>query len=435
MARASGSRTHRQYPRPAPSPARYAATITLCLLFTVFITSVTQRPDRAVDWTTPISVIAQQIRSADRQLGVLDEIAGQSFYLHGAHEEDELRGEPGQIIAWRGDAVCRATGDGAVWITHLRAKHAPPGEQSFKLPATHVLREYLSQRNLPEAALPICAVPPARTYRDIWYEERNGVGYLFFEFHNGAMSTEHCQRLLAAYVHARQQPTKVIVLMGGIDVWSNGIHLNVIEAAEDCAGESWRNINAMNDLVREIISTDSHLVVSALAGNAGAGGVILALGAGRVVAHSDVILNPHYRSMGGLYGSEYWTYLLPKRVGADMAIQLTSDCKPLGTKEALRIGLIDAALGANARELRTRVRAEAEAMAAHPNHGLLLEEKRRQRAMDERAKPLSAYRQEELARMHENFYGADRSYHVARRRFVRKLSSAPRSAPSSAQLK
>ena len=401
----------------------------------VFITSVTQGHDRVVDWTTPTSVIAQNIRSADRQLGVLDEIAGQSFYLHGVHEEDELRGEPGQIIAWRGDAVCRATGDGAVWITHLRAKHALHGEQSFKLPATRLLREYLLQRNIREAALPIHAAPSARTYRDIWYEDRNGVGYLFFEFHNGAMSTAHCQRLLAAYVHARQQPTRVIVLMGGRDVWSNGIHLSVIEAAEDCADESWRNINAMNDLVREIILSDSQLVVSALAGNAGAGGVILALGADRVVAHSGVILNPHYRSMGGLYGSEYWTYLLPRRVGADVAIRLTSDCKPLGASEASRIGLIDAVLGANAGELRTRVRAEAEAMAAHPDHGLLLGEKRRQRALDERAKPLAAYRQEELARMHDNFYGADRSYHIARRRFVRKLSSAPRSASSSAQLK
>jgi putative two-component system hydrogenase maturation factor HypX/HoxX len=72
-------------------------------------------------------------------------------------------------------------------------------------------------------------------------------------------------------------------------------------------------------------------------------------------------------------------------------------------------------------------------MAADPNHGPLLEEKGRQREQDERAKPLSAYRQEELARMHENFYGADRSYHIARRRFVRKLSPTHRSASPSAQ--
>ena len=30
------------------------------------------------------------------------------------------------------------------------------------------------------------------------------------------------------------------------------------------------------------------------------------------------MLNPYYRHMGGLYGSEYWTYLLPRRVGAEL---------------------------------------------------------------------------------------------------------------------
>jgi len=31
----------------------------------------------------------------------------------------------------------------------------------------------------------------------------------------------------------------------------------------------------------------------------------------RTGARSGVVLNPHYRSMGELYGSEYWTYTLP----------------------------------------------------------------------------------------------------------------------------
>jgi methionyl-tRNA formyltransferase len=130
---------------------------------TVSIIAATQSHDRAVDWTAPTRVIASKIRSAERESGMPDDIAGEAFYLHGAHEEEALRGEPGQIIAWRGDAICRATGDGALWITHLRARHAPPGEQSFKLPATYVLRDYLRQRRIREAALPIDAVPVART--------------------------------------------------------------------------------------------------------------------------------------------------------------------------------------------------------------------------------------------------------------------------------
>ena len=50
------------------------------------------------------------------------------------------------------------------------------------------------------------------------------------------MSTDQCVRLREAYAHARaQRDTKVIVLLGGDDYFSNGIHLNVIQAAEDPA--------------------------------------------------------------------------------------------------------------------------------------------------------------------------------------------------------
>ena len=44
--------------------------------------------------------------------------------------------------------------------------------------------------------------------------------------------------------------------------------------------------------------------------------------------------------------------------------------------------------------------------------------------MDETAKPLDKYREEELERMKLNFYGFDPSYHVARYHFVHKLPKA-----------
>jgi putative two-component system hydrogenase maturation factor HypX/HoxX len=112
--------------------------------------------------------------------------------------------------------------------------------------------------------------------------------------------------------------------MGGQDFWSNGIHLNVIEAAQDRAEESWRNINAIDDLVYAILTTNTHLVIAAMQGNAAAGGVMLALVADKVYARKGVVLNPHYKRMG--YGSEYWTYSLPKRVGQKKAIELTNIC-------------------------------------------------------------------------------------------------------------
>jgi putative two-component system protein, hydrogenase maturation factor HypX/HoxX len=117
-----------------------------------------------------------------------------------------------------------------------------------------------------------------RTYRDIRYWERGAVGYLSFDLYNGAMSTPQCRRLRSAFRFARSRPTHVMCLLDGRDFWSNGIHLNVIEAADDPARESWRNINAIGDLVLEILTT-RQLVVAGLRGNAGAGGVMLALAA------------------------------------------------------------------------------------------------------------------------------------------------------------
>ena len=260
-----------------------------------------------------------------------------------------------------------------------------------------------------------------QTYREIAYEERADVGYLRFDFYNGAMSTEQCRRLRAAYAHARTRGTRVIVLLGGHDYFSNGIHLNVIEAAEDPGAESWRNLNAIDDLVHDIVDTDSHLVISALAGDAAAGGVPLALAADYVVAREDIVLNPYYRHMGDLYGSEYWTYLLPRRIGARLTARLTGPpFNPLGTREAVKIGLLDAVLRTHLEDFRTDVRALAERIARDGLYRARLEDKRRRRAHDERLKPLHAYRDEELAQCLECFFGPDPSYHEARRRFVYK---------------
>lgn len=86
------------------------------------------------------------------------------------------------------------------------------------------------------------------------------------------MRTTQCTRLLDAYRTACSRPTSVLVLGGGRDFFSNGIHLNVIEAAADPAEESWANINAMNDLVEAVLTTTDRLVVAAVGGNAAAGG-------------------------------------------------------------------------------------------------------------------------------------------------------------------
>ena len=187
--------------------------------------------------------------------------------------------------------------------------------------------------------------------------------------------------------------------------------------------------------MREIIETDSHLVLSALGGDAAAGGVPFALAADRVVAREDVVLNPYYQHMGGLYGSEYWTYLLPRRVGPELTARLTGPpFRAVGTRQAVEIGLLDAAFGATLDGFRSQVRGMAERLASTPDLRQWLGDKRRRRARDEEIKPLNAYRKEELARSYRCFFGEDRSYHEARRRFVYKLGAPCAVTPSAAVL-
>jgi putative two-component system protein, hydrogenase maturation factor HypX/HoxX len=374
--------------------------------------------DRTIDWNADSTAhVIRRIRAAEGHPGALDNVAGSEFHLFGVHREGGLRGAPGDIIAQRHGAICRATVDGAVWISHLKA----PGH--FKLPATQALALAGHGVTAPELPTPLHAAPFApATFREISYHERRGVGYLNFDFYNGAMSTDQCRRLLDAYRYARSRDTKVIVLAGGADFFSTGIYLNVIEAAEDPASESWANLQAIDDVVHAVIETDSHLVLSALAGDAAAGGVPFAAAADRVFAREDVVLNPYYQHMGGLYGSEYWTYLLPRRVGAETAASLTSaPFAPIGVREAVDIGLLDSAFGATADEFRFGVQQYAEWLARDAGISTQLREKRSRRARDEERKPLAAYREEELARSYECFFGLDRSYHEARHRFVYKL--------------
>ena len=247
-----------------------------------------KQSDRAIDWRCdPAASVVRKIRVAEGHPGVLDTIGGSEFFLFNVHVERGLRGRPGEIIATRNGAICRATVDGAVWITHLKAKEGPA---PYKLPAARALEVVGIVPDAPEIPVALHApIPPGYTYREISYEEKGGVGYLNFDFYNGAMSTDQCRRLREAYLDARnRRTTKVIALAGGADFFSNGIHLNVIEAAADQGEEH----------------------------------------------------------MGGLYGSEYWTYLLPRRVGHELAAELTSaPFTPIGTSHVVEIGLLDATFG------------------------------------------------------------------------------------------
>ena len=291
-----------------------------------------RRSDRQFSWSDSTESILRRIGAADGSPGLLTTLGGAPVSVFDAHRGPARPGEPGSIVGRRHGAILVRTGDGTVSIGQARRDGA------VKLPATMALRRQLP--NLPEV-LPSVGGESADEAgrREISYARYGDVGVLHLDFYNGAMSTGQCRRLLAALRYATQQPTSVLVIRGG-DVFSNGIHLNVIHAAPSSAMEAWRNINAMNDVCREIISCTSQLIVTSFGANAGAGGVMLGLGADQVVMRDKVVLIPHYQTMG-LYGSEYWTYVLPRRVGYVEAENLTQRCLPIGADQAAQSGLVD----------------------------------------------------------------------------------------------
>lgn len=367
-----------------------------------------KQTDRAIEWQhDDTDTVLRKFAASDGTPGVRDRIGDHELFLFNAQKADIATdgAAPGAIIARSAGAIARATTDGAVWIGH--AKFAQP--KAIKQPAAEVLDKLL-------APLPLIEGP-----RNIRYEEVGDVGYLHFPFLNGAMGVKACQQLAAAFKAAIARPVRVLVLMGGPDFWSNGLDLNEIEVAASPADQSWANINAIDDLAEEIVRATDQIVVSAMCGNAGAGGVFLARCADEVWLRRGIILNPHYKDMGNLFGSELWTYLLPKHVGQERAQRITQQRLPMGTEEALRLGLADRIVETSRDRFAAVVAVLAQELAFDPLLRQRLAEKKSQRAADEAAKPLADYRADELQRMRRNFYGFDPSYHVARYNFVHKI--------------
>ena len=235
---------------------------------------------RAIDWQSDSTdEIIKKVNCGDSLPGVLDEILGIKCYLFGVWREDKFRGQPKEILAKRDGAICLATIDGAVWISHLKEVGR------FKLPATYVLKDKI--KGIKEDRLPLLFDKSCATFYETSVEYRDSVAYLCFNFHNGAMSTAQCIRLKYAVEYLKTQ-CEVLVLVGGMDFFSNGIHLNILEDSQKQGEDGWANINAMNDLIKSILFADEIVTVASFARNAGAGGVFMGLACDYVVAREGL---------------------------------------------------------------------------------------------------------------------------------------------------
>ncbi len=373
-----------------------------------------KQQDRAFEWDEPTEHIIRRIRAADGAPGVRTTVAGLDVFAYDAHPGLARGARPGTLLGRRQGAVLAATGDGSVWLGHLRAADG----RGVKLPATRLLGSRLA--GVADSPVPAGVEPEAPSaYRQVRYRRTGAVGWLAFDFYNGAMATAHCRRLLAAFRHAAAQDTRVLVLRGGTDVFSNGIHLGMVEAAADPGAAAWANIKAINEVCREIIGCVRQTVIAAYAGSAGAGGAMLGLGADIVAARAGIVLNPYYDI--GLYGSELHTYTLPRRVGPEAAQRLIDDKLPVGAEQAQRLGLVDE-VGPRHPEAYAEWLAGLAAAEADPRAARARRTARTRRLAADRV-PLDVFEARELAEMSRDMFGDRSGFAAARHAFVHKTGA------------
>ena len=365
---------------------------------------------RAIDWDRDTTqTIINKIHLSDSLPGVLDEILGVPCYLFGVWREEQFRGKPKGILAKRDGAICLGTVDGAVWITHLKEVGG------FKLPATYVLKERL--QGVKEERLPLIFDKSYDTFYEVSMQMRDSVAYLQFNFHNGAMSTAQCIRLKYAVEYLKTE-CDVLVLVGGMDFFSNGIHLNILEDSRKQGEDGWANINAMNDLVSAILYAEEVVTIASFARNAGAGGVFMGLACDYVLGCEGVVLNPHYKTLG-LSGSEYHTYTLQKRVGAEKAQVLLDDCLPISVSRAKSIGMIDEVYAHEHYDEALHTFAMSKI-----DDDFLWE---KQVYLEESRASIEALKEKELEVMHPEFWDEKSIFHPLRQAFVCKV--CPRETP------
>lgn len=255
-------------------------------------------------------------------------------------------------------------------------------------------------------------------------DDSRRTAYVYFDFYNGAMSSDQCSHLIDALEFTLAQsstcsPVEAVVMMGGT-YFSNGIALNVIEAAADPAMESWSNINRIDDVVHYLLHefpARGILTFAAIRGNAAAGGVAVAAACDIVVAGQSVVINPAYRAVG-LFGSEYHTLTYYGRCGKTNGDKILRAMTPLSTLQAQSIGLIDYVFPGSGGVLNGYIRTHI-AYLLKPG---IIKRGLWKKSVDLSSSALARARAHELGEMSLDFWSARSArYHTRRFAFVRKL--------------
>jgi len=363
----------------------------------------------AIDWSAPAEVVARRIAAADGAPGAPAVVEGRTYCLYDAVAiPDETGAAPGTVVGHDTDAVAIACGRGTLLVGYAAVLDARRGP---KLPAARVIdaRDTL-----------FMPLPPS--HAESVYERDGDVGFLTIRSYNGAMHTEQCRRLTTDLEKALIEDTKVLVLRGTEHAFSNGIHLGVIDAADDPAAEAWDNIRAIDELCLMLASAEQ-LTVAAYTASAGAGGVMAALCADVTLARDGVVLNPYYDM--GIFGSELHTWGLAARVGVERSEELLDGKLPVSATRAARLGMVSGVGPRDPEEFDAWLRTAAAAYAEPWRQERMLAERARRRGD---AMPLSYYQTIELAEMARDLFEDRNGFAAKRHAFVHKV--APTETPA-----
>ena len=364
--------------------------------------------NRKINWQKDnTQTIIKKINMSDSYPGVKENILGCECFMYGVCNEDTFKGKPKEILAKRDGAICIGTLDGAVWISHLKE------EKGFKLPSTYILKDRI--KGIKEHRIPLFLEDSKNTFHEIYVEKKDDIAYLHFDFHNGAMNSEQAIRLKYAVEYLKEE-CKVLVLMGGEEFFSNGIHLNILEDSKKQGEDGWSNINAMNDVVKSILFAEDIITVASFSKNSGAGGVFLGLACDYCISRDGVVFNPHYKTMG-LSGSEYHTFSFYKRVEKNIADEILTKCIPIGSAYAKNINMVD--------DVFPNIDYEKKLEEFCKN--LIKDEEKFEDFIDEKKdfifdneEEIEKLKEEELQRMYPEFWDKNSSFHKLRNEFIYK---------------
>ncbi|WVF68886.1 hypothetical protein IAT40_003659 [Kwoniella sp. CBS 6097] len=339
--------------------------------------------------------ILRLLNASDSQPGAmlnpLSSDAKASLFAYGAHVHKRLSTIPadlytslgyahydavpdGKIIATRQGAIFIktrqvGTSSAGIWITHGRVPRGKDKPIDPKIPMVEAIKAAGHQAALQGVKEweQDTFVEKDGEWQEVFVrsvqEDQGSAQLVYWNFYNGAFTTQNCKTLLKALQWATSEErgnVELLALMGG-NYFSNGIALNTIEHAPSPGQETWENINAIDDLVSFLVGDTAPerpeflqgttplaargiTTVACVRGNAAAGGVALAAGCDIVVAGRGVVLNPSYRAMG-LHGSELHSYSYFKRCGPVHSATILREMKPLNTTLALEYGLVDIQIG------------------------------------------------------------------------------------------